>query len=175
MFSKKNSILPTYPNIFFQGVTWTTHIFYIWPYRRAVNVRIGLRSRAVITKPSLLTYIKYGGRWRLRQKWPLAQLDSCACTLTHVSLVSLFVGQRQTLQKQIRRHRSRRLNRAFTVCIWNVLSKFGKKEEKIPPNTPNIGNRLILLIQVRVTKIIRLSPLPNNDTFDTFANKIMYK
>ena len=29
--SQKKSILPTYPN-FFQGVTWTTHNFFIWPY-----------------------------------------------------------------------------------------------------------------------------------------------
>ena len=37
----------------------------------------------------------------------------------------------------------------LTVCLQNVLLKFEEKKSKIPPNTPKIGNGLILLIRVR--------------------------
>ena len=66
----------------------------------------------------------------------------------------LFVGHRQTGQAQIRHRIKQCLIRVFTVCLQNVLLKFGKKE-KIPPNTPAIGNGLVLLIRVAGDKNIK--------------------
>ena len=59
----------------------------------------------------------------------------------------LFVGHRKTAQTQIRRCRTQRLIRIFTVCSQNVLLEFELKW-KIPPNTPKIWNRPVLPIDI---------------------------
>ena len=42
-------------------------------------------------------------------------------SLTHISLASFFVGHKQTVQSQIRRHKTWRLIRVSTVSLKNVL------------------------------------------------------
>ena len=66
----------------------------------------------------------------------------------------LFVGYRQTVPNQIRRSKMWRLIRFSTVCLQNSVSFKIWIKMKIPTNTPNIGNGLVLLIEVG--KSIRL-------------------
>ena len=58
----------------------------------------------------------------------------------------LFMGQRQTVQTQIRCCRMRHLIRVSTVCLQNFYQNLNKN--KIQPNTPKFGNGLFLLITV---------------------------
>ena len=69
------------------------------------------------------------------RKWPAtrcilsqsglrAKESQKSCLLNPYKLSVLFVGQRQTLQTQIRRQRMRRLIRVSSVCLQNVLPKF---------------------------------------------------
>ena len=58
----------------------------------------------------------------------------------------LFMGHRQTVQTQIRRHIMWCLIRIFTICLQNEI-KICKKG-KLPSNTPKIGNGIALLIWV---------------------------
>ena len=59
----------------------------------------------------------------------------------------IFIGHRQTVWTKIRHFMMWCLIRIFTVCLQNFLLKFGKGQ-KIPPNTPKIGNGLTLLIRI---------------------------
>ena len=56
----------------------------------------------------------------------------------------LFLWHRQTVQTQIRRRRTRRLIRVFTVCWQEFLTKIEQKW-KSTPDTPKIGNGLVQL------------------------------
>ena len=58
-----------------------------------------------------------------------------------------FFGYRQTVQTQIRRPRTRRLIRVFTVCWQEFLSKI-KQKWKSTRDTPKIGNGLLQLIRM---------------------------
>ena len=50
----------------------------------------------------------------------------------------LFVRHRQTVQTQIRRRRTQRLIRVFTVCLQNILLKLWIKNGKNPTEQPLI-------------------------------------
>ena len=48
-----------------------------------------------------------------------------------------FLGHRQTVKTQIRRHRTRRLVRVFTVCLQKFIKKYDKNETKYTRNPLN--------------------------------------
>ena len=57
----------------------------------------------------------------------------CLGGLSHLTKPGIpFLGHRQTLQTQIRRHRTRRLTRIYTVCSQEFLSKYDKNEKSTP-------------------------------------------
>ena len=57
------------------------------------------------------------------------------------------LGHLPTVQAQIRRRKTRRLIRVYTVCYRNFHSKYNKKW-KSTPFTPKSGNRLVQLIRM---------------------------
>ena len=69
-------------------------------------------------------------------------LESKDCYLLSVQ----FLGPRQNVQTQIRRHRKWHLIRVYTVCFQEFL--FEKKKWKSTPDTPKFGNGLIQLIRL---------------------------
>ena len=57
----------------------------------------------------------------------------------------IFVGHRQTVQNQIRRHRTWRLIRFCTACIQNILLKYEWKWN-LPPNNPYSRQCVVSLV-----------------------------